>query len=116
MHEGIQNMKTGNVILAIFLWLCIPAALFFASLNAAFSHGGEICMITPIALFFLGLVALITGREHSNNTIIYQQKTSYSSEDNPNNEIIKKEKYCIECGKKINNSAKYCPYCGKQLR
>jgi len=60
-------MKTGNVILAIFLWLCIPGVFFLGAASSGISgdtEGGTICTATGVLIFFiLGLVALLTGRE-----------------------------------------------------
>ena len=59
-------MRLGNVILAIFLWLCIPASLVVGIILGAFAIiGGNnligcICCAIglPVILFILGLVIL----------------------------------------------------------
>ena len=64
-------MKVGNVILAIFLWLCIPIAFlvgsFFgigATLFGGSVEGAMCCTFgAPLILFILGLVILIIGIE-----------------------------------------------------
>jgi hypothetical protein len=56
-------MKTGNVILAIFLWLCIPVSFAIGLLFGVFG-GGPMCVIgSPLLFFILGLIALLTGME-----------------------------------------------------
>jgi hypothetical protein len=58
-------MKTGNVILAIFLWLCIPIALGVGFAFDVFGRGNGVCTIgAPLILFVLGLVVLFTGIEN----------------------------------------------------
>jgi len=64
-------MKTGNVILAIFLWLCIPGSilvgfllgLFVGVLGGVLGGGLVFAIGAPLLFFFLGLVALVTGME-----------------------------------------------------
>ncbi len=93
-------MKTGNVILAIFLWLCIPVSLLFGVLGLAFG-GGAVCMLMPIILFILGLVALITAREDKVITVI-----------DPKQNV---DRYCPNCGRKIPHDVNICPYCRKDF-
>ena len=100
-------MKTGNVILAIFLWLCIPASFFLGFMSSLFSSigggtatEGVVCMIGgPLILFILGLVALITGRD--------KPKPSTSKHE---------ERFCPNCGRVIPLDAKMCPYCGNDFQ
>ena len=100
-------MKTGNVILAIFLWLCIPASLVFGAMFGAFATmggstatEGVCCMIGgPLILFILGLVALITGMDKS--------KPATSKHE---------ERLCHNCGRHIPLDAKMCPYCGNDFQ
>lgn len=94
-------MKAGNVILAIFLWLCIPAAIFFGVLGAVAGGGGEICILAPVILFILGLIALITAREDKVITVI-----------EPKN---KANRYCPNCGRAIPLDVNICPYCRKDF-
>jgi len=100
-------MKTGNVILAIFLWLCIPAVLVLGAMSFAFaSYGGAsategvICMIgAPLILFILGLMILIKGM------------------DKPKHITLKhEERFCPKCGRIIPLDAKMCPYCGNDFQ
>jgi hypothetical protein len=60
-------MKIGNVILAIFLWLCIPASFAIGVIFGLFTGGvggGVICAIgAPLIFFILGTIALLTGME-----------------------------------------------------
>lgn len=60
-------MKVGNVILAIFFWLCIPTAFFFGTFFGIVGggiRGGFVFGIgLPLLLFLLGVIALWTGRE-----------------------------------------------------
>ena len=93
-------MKTGNVILAIFLWLCIPASLLFSIFGLAFG-GGAICILAPVILFILGLIALITAREDKVITVI-----------EPKN---KADRYCPNCGRSIPLDVNICPYCRKDF-
>jgi len=62
-----KAMKTGNVILAIFLWLCIPSSIGAGFLLGVFSGnivGGLMCAIgAPLIFFILGLIALLSGME-----------------------------------------------------
>ena len=100
-------MKTGNVILAIFLWLLIPASLVLGIMSFAFSTigggtatEGVVCMIGgPLILFILGLVALITGMDKS--------KPATSKHE---------ERLCHNCGRHIPLDAKMCPYCGNDFQ
>ena len=66
-------MKIGNVILAIFLWLCIPASFFLGGIFGFFGGGvggGVLCaVISPLVLFILGLIALITGMESKSQVV-----------------------------------------------
>ncbi len=97
-------MKIGNVILAIFLWLCIPATFFIGAITSAFggrSSGGEICaIIGPLLLFILGLIILIKGIESNkhNKTNIQQNHP-------------KDDRRCPKCGRIIPMDSRICPYC-----
>ena len=100
-------MKTGNVILAIFLWLCIPASFVLGIMSFALSNiggttttEGVVCMIGgPLILFILGLVVLITGM------------------DKPKHATSKHEdRFCPNCGRVIPLDAKMCPYCGNDFQ
>ena len=95
-------MKTGNVILAIFLWLCIPASLL---LGLVFGIGATIggatgsqsllcCLSVPIVLFIIGLVVLLMGRE---------KPTIHVTQTN--------QRFCPKCGRSIPMDAQICPYC-----
>ena len=90
-------MKTGNAILAVFLWLCIPATFWygaFFSVIGGFMDDGVCVIIGPILFFILGLIALITGmepkktvpRNHLNNK---KQKSSVKRKQ-PKSKIKKK--------------------------
>lgn len=100
-------MKTGNVILAIFLWLCIPASLVLGFMSFAFSSiggttatEGAVCMIGgPFMLFILGLVALITGMDKPKLTTLKHE-----------------DRFCPNCGRVIPLDAKICPYCGNDFQ
>jgi RNA polymerase subunit RPABC4/transcription elongation factor Spt4 len=96
-------MKVGNVILAIFLWLCIPASLLvsvFATLGGASATEGVICMIgAPLILFILGLVILIKGMDKPKHTTSKHE-----------------ERFCPNCGRVIPLDAKMCPYCGNDFQ
>jgi hypothetical protein len=78
-------MKTGNVILAIFLWLCIPIALGVGFAFDVFGRGNGVCTIgAPLILFVLGLVVLFTGIENkpqspSIKPLVIQQSIQPSS-------------------------------------
>jgi amino acid transporter len=71
-------MKTGNVILAIFLWLCIPTSIGIGFIMGLFT-GSPICIIVgPLIFFILGFAAFVTGMEKkpqppSSQPIIIQQ-------------------------------------------
>jgi len=99
-------MKVGNVILAIFLWLCIPASLVLGIMSFAFSTigggnatEGVVCMIGgPLILFILGLVILIKGMD--------EPKHATSKHE---------ERICPNCGRVIPLDAKICPYCSKRF-
>lgn len=100
-------MKVGNVILAIFLWLCIPAALVFGAMNFAFATlggatatEGVCCMIgAPLILFILGLVILIKGMDKPKHTTSKHE-----------------ERFCPNCRRVIPLDAKMCPYCGNDFQ
>ena len=94
-------MKTGNVILAIFLWLCIPMIFFFSFFFGYFTGGiwGAIigAIILPIILFLIGLGVLIMGIEKKPKP--YQQ--SQITKPQPIESSSKKQKtFCKECGAK----------------
>jgi hypothetical protein len=55
-------MKTGNVILAIFLWLWVPP-LFFIGIFGLFGGYSIFAIGIALLLFILGLIALLTGME-----------------------------------------------------
>ena len=103
-------MKTGNVILAIFLWLCIPASFFFGGFFGYFGGGTEgaaICaIITPILLFILGIIALVTGMEKQPIHTTYQSIQNQASSQGRN---------CPNCGQIIPFDAHFCSYCGKNF-
>jgi hypothetical protein len=104
-----KNMKVGNVILAIFLWLCIPFSFIFgtffglfATLEGDGSEGLFICAGLPsIILFILGLIILILGIE----------------KDIPQRDIEAKSsiRFCPNCGRNIPFDANICPYCVKRF-
>ena len=97
-------MKVGNVILAIFLWLCIPAAFFFGFLFGIFTFNPFLLILfafgLPILFFILGLVVLLSGRE----------KETYRKI-----ETRQPDRICLQCGRAIPVDANICPYCGKSL-
>jgi hypothetical protein len=102
-------MKLGNVILAIFLWLCIPASFVFGAMGYAFG-GRQICMFVPVLLFILGIVALITGRET-------KQKQENQLHDSS---IYLGEVQCPHCLNEVmigradvDREQKICPHCGQ---
>ncbi len=129
-------MKTGNVILAIFLWLCIPASFFLGGIFGIVGGGiggGAMCAIgAPLILFILGLVALITGMEKSSVQPIqpvvvekhqYEHKDISEKEKPVEKEIDEelvektvKTKYCFQCGNKLDGNPKFCSKCGTKLR
>jgi hypothetical protein len=96
-------MKTGNVILAIFLWLCIPGSFVISLLFGVF--GGVYMFLiglgAPLLFFILGLIVLLTGMEKkplppSVQPIIVQQPIQPSSQQQvvippPKDDVIKKE-------------------------
>lgn len=99
-------MKAGNVILAIFLWLCIPAIVLLGILSAipySLSGGpdtGFTCICGPaILVFVIGLIVLIMGQEKTKE----KQQPIYP------------KRRCPQCGRIIPEDAKICPYCGKKL-
>jgi uncharacterized membrane protein len=123
-------MKTGNVILAIFLWLCIPASFIFGGLFGLFGGGiggGVICAIgAPLIFFILGLIVLLTGREKnfrpsSSQHVVVQQQTI------PNRTYHSSiEEYCQMCGKpkgfqqfylvtRGNKSLNVCEHCADEI-
>ncbi|MCX6672143.1 MAG: hypothetical protein NTX92_09515, partial [Euryarchaeota archaeon] len=89
-------MKTGNVILAIFLWLCIPLSFGIGFLFGVFG-GGPMCIIGPPLLFFiLGLIALLTGMEKKHQPpplqpVAIQQPTNDARNKNYHNVTEMKE-------------------------
>ena len=63
-----ENMKLGNVILAIFFWLMIPLVFLVGPYGFAVILGlgssGMICpFVSSFILFILGIVVLLKGRE-----------------------------------------------------
>lgn len=112
-------MKTGNVILAIFLFLCIPASFVFGGffgLLGGGTGGGFICaIIAPIVFFLLGIIALITGMESDTITqsqqYFYPQQTVY-----PQQTQHGPDRRCPKCGRVIPMDANICPYCSKDFR
>lgn len=89
-------MKTGNVILAIFLWLCIPGSVGVGVAFGLFT-GNFMCLIGgPFLFFILGLIALVTGIEKKPNSssthpITINQPKHYTNNKN-NSEVTKIEK------------------------
>ena len=100
-------MKTGNVILAIFLWLCIPASFVLGGIFGLFGGGiggGIICaLISPLVLFILGLVVLLAGIEGKSQINIRQ--TSVKDEY--------QTRRCPNCGRILGIDIKVCPYCSE---
>jgi RNA polymerase subunit RPABC4/transcription elongation factor Spt4 len=100
-------MKLGNVVLAIFLWLCIPLAAavggFFGIMGSLSGSGDEgviCCLAGPIILFILGLVVLISGSENTKKSGIATIKT----------------RFCPACGHSIPFDSKICPFCKNDFR
>ena len=60
-------MKTGNVVFAIFLWLCIPVVGLLSGFAGGMSRGSgdaQMCCFTSSAiLFIVGLVVLFMGMD-----------------------------------------------------
>jgi quinol-cytochrome oxidoreductase complex cytochrome b subunit len=108
MFNGGYNMKIGNVVLAIFLWLCIPAVILlgiFGTIPYSMSGGGSDSVITcvcgpAILMFIIGLVILIMGRE-KNHRVSYETQTP--------------SRRCPNCGRVIPEDAMICPYCKKEF-
>jgi CBS domain containing-hemolysin-like protein len=102
-------MKTGNVILAIFIWLMIPVLggisfLFgaFYSATSGDSSGGMLCcLIVPCILFIVGLLVLLHGRDTPKNIPIQKPR-----------EV---DRYCPNCGRNIPFDVQICPYCRKDF-
>jgi len=129
-------LKTGNVILAIFLWLCIPASFFLGGIFGIVGGGiggGAMCAIgAPLILFILGLVALITGMEkpsvqpiqpvvvekhqYEHKDISEKEKPVEKEIDEELEEKTVKTKYCFQCGNKLEGIPKFCSKCGTKLR
>ena len=109
-------MKTGNVILAIFLWLCIPATFFFGGFLGYFTGGivGVIigAIILPLMFFLIGLVVLIMGMEKKPKP--YRQ--SLITTPQPIESSSKKQNtFCKECGAKCDPTDKFCENCGEKI-
>ena len=86
-------MKTGNVILAIFLWLCIPASVGIGFAFGVFT-GNAMCLIgAPLFLFILGLIVLLTGMEQKPSSVPIRPKVIQQPIQSPG------KAYCQMCGK-----------------
>jgi hypothetical protein len=71
LQGEVKVMKTGNVILAIFLWILIPISIFISIFPGTIDEVKMICtIIAPLFLFILGLVTLLTGMEKSLNQLL----------------------------------------------
>ena len=100
-------MKTGNVILAIFLWLLIPVVGLFSGIGGAMSGGSDdasICCFTSTGiLFIIGLAVLLMGRETSG----FASRGSTSTIN---------ERFCPNCGRVIPYTSNICPFCKKDFK
>ena len=103
-------MKVGNVILAIFLWLCIPVSFVIGAIfgigvgiSGGSAESAVCCTLgAPLILFILGLVVLIMGMEKPKS----MEKESYRKDEDGR---------CPNCGRVIPFDAKVCPYCSKKF-
>ena len=101
-------MKTANVILGIFLWLCIPASMVLGlmfGISYAIGSGGSsegmvCCIVLPAILFILGLAVMLMGRDKTETRIDSKKKS---------------DRYCPNCGRGIPFDARTCPYCSKKF-
>ena len=103
-------MKLGNVILAIFLWLFIPASFvigiifgLFATLGGSSEFESVCCIfILPIILFILGVIILYMGRDKPKSAIDESRERIH-------------DRRCPNCGRVIPFDARVCPYCNKRF-
>jgi hypothetical protein len=137
----VKVMKTGNVILAIFLWLLIPLVFSLSllgmiplALGGADPSSAIFCVFGPsFILFIIGLLVLITGMEKPQPAPPKQVVTEIHHYYEPKNKdhqiqpieekIHKKSdqeqeqiNFCYHCGKKIEGNPSYCYSCGAKVR
>ena len=78
-------MKTGNVILAIFLWIVAGTFFYYFFKSQIFGGSGSLLFMASILSFLLGCVSLYYGTEN--------EETQKSSSSFPNDEK------CQRCGR-----------------
>lgn len=118
-------MKTGNVILAIFLFVFGGFGIIYGIAFSIFGlitapiggagilAGGGVCLIISIIFIILGIVVLITGIENkplkSEQKIIIEKQPPLSQP--VQSSVPSSIRYCPKCGRQIPFDAVVCPYC-----
>ncbi|GEM_PF-4624175 len=97
-------MNAGHVILAIFLWLCIPTVFFFKSLFGKLKFN-------PFLAILLGFGA--------SNTVVHSWFGGFTFWEKKEHyrviETSKPDRLCLQCIRVIPFDANICHHCGKSL-
>ena len=93
-------MKTGNVILAVVIWMIGGLVSFFFGLPAVVMDMQETCILALLIYLIsliIGVIVIYKGRETTS-----QASAQTSS---------KPMRHCPKCGRQIPFDAVICPYC-----
>lgn len=102
-------MKTGNVILAVVIWIIGGmVALFFGFPLIFWGDGGSGCLL----VFVIGLIAFIIGIM----VILKGREMQPQLQSQPSTLPTKPIRYCPKCGREIPFDAKFCAYCGYDFK
>ena len=94
---GVLGFFAGLIFGAIYFFLCLALTRFICLLY--YCSGEMVCHLKSIE-----------------ERIEKLTLTADVAEEQKDCEILSTEKYCTNCGQRINSQAKFCPYCGKNVQ